>query len=62
MLMNFVKVVMSSLAIGVGVALLCAKAGERLRDAGKVAFAILTISMAAGLAALMGVEIHGISD
>lgn len=62
MLMNFVKVVTTSLAIGVGVAVLRAKAGERLRDAGNVAFAILAISMAAGLAVLMGVEIHGISD
>ena len=59
---GFVNAVMVSLAVGIGVTLLRAKPGERSRESLHVTFAILAISLACGLAALLGVEVTGISN
>ena len=58
----FVKAVSVSVLIGVAIALWRAEPGARLKEALGVACAILAISLACGLAVLLGVPIHGISD
>jgi hypothetical protein len=59
---GFLNAVIISLAVGIGVTLLRAKPGERLRESLHVTLAILAISFACGVAALLGVEIAGISN
>ena len=61
-MLAFVKAVSVSVLIGVAIALWRAKPGARLKEALGVACAILAISLACGLAVLLGVPIHGISD
>ena len=58
---HFVNAVLVSLAIGVGVTLLRARPGQRLRESLGVTVAILSISLACGIAALLGVPIKGIN-
>ena len=59
---GFLHAVIVSLAVGVGVTLLRAKPGERLSETLHVTLAVLAISLACGVAALLGVEITGISN
>ena len=59
---NFATIIIFALVIGVGAALWQAKPGERLKDSGKAVLAVLAISLAGGLAALLGVPIKGISE
>ena len=61
-MLAFVKAVSVSVLIGVAVALWRAKPGERRKEALGVGLTVLAISLACGLAALLGVPIHGISD
>jgi hypothetical protein len=61
-MLAFAKAVSVSLLIGVAVALWRAKPGARLKEALGVAGAILAISLACGLAVLLGVPIHGLLD
>jgi len=58
---NFAIGVVVSMAVGVGVTLLRTKPGERLRGSLQVAGAILAISLACGLLALLGVKVTGIN-
>jgi len=59
---NFVIGIIVSVAVGVGVTLLRTNRGERLKASLQVAMAILAISLACGLLALLGVNVTGISD
>ena len=61
-MLAFVKTVSVSMLIGVAIALWTAKPGERLKEIRVMALTVLAISLACGLAALLGVPIHGISD
>jgi hypothetical protein len=61
-MLNFLKTVAINVAIAVGFALWQAKPGERLKDSREAAFAVLAISLAVGLAMLMGVEFKGPSN
>ena len=61
-MLGFLHAVIVSLAVGGGVTLLRAKPGERLRETLQVTFAVLATSLACGVAALLGVEITGISN
>ena len=61
-MLHFAKAVSISLMIGVAAALWDAKPGNRLKDALGVASTGLIIWLLAGLAVLLGVPIHGISD
>lgn len=61
-MLAFVKAVGVSMLIGVAIALWTAKPGERLKEIRVMALTVLAISLACGLAALLGVPIHGISD
>ena len=61
-MLAFAKGVGVSMLIGVAIALWTAKPGQRLKEIRVMALTVLTISLACGLAALLGVPIHGISD
>ena len=61
-MLHFLHAVIVSLAVGIGVTLFRAKPGKRLSETLHVTLAILTISLACGVAALLGVEITGISN
>ena len=61
-MLYFAEAVSISLAIGVAAALWQAKPGNRLRDALGVAGTGLILWLLGGLAVLLGVPIHGISD
>jgi len=61
-MLAFVKAVGVSVLITVAVALWRAKPGQCLKEALGTALTVLAISLACGLAALVGVPIHDISD
>ena len=61
-MLHFAKAVSISVMIGVAAALWQAKPGERLKPASGVACTALILWLAGGLAVLLGVPIHGISD
>jgi hypothetical protein len=59
---NFVTGIVISVAIGVGVTLVRTKRGERLKASLQVVLAILAVSLACGLAVLLGVPVKGITE
>jgi len=61
-LRNFLTGIFVCLLVGIGVTLLRSKPGERLKASMQVTLAILAISLACGLLALMGVKVTGISN
>jgi hypothetical protein len=59
---NFVIGIIVSLAVGNAVSLWRSKPGERLKASVHVTLAIVAISLACGVVALLGVKVTGIND